>query len=129
MIKKIFFISIFALSLNAFDFKAYDIGGNESNSKTSIIIKAEEFALLPFSNLDIRKDEVNRDGDFTLIFVKVNDTQLEPIKIASNYKYEPIVIKVFKDKKIFDDSTFVTQSEEFLVDKDVIFISIKIQKG
>ncbi|XPV67464.1 MAG: hypothetical protein ACNI25_09060 [Halarcobacter sp.] len=122
MIRNFFLVLICALALNAFEYRAYDIGGNEITSKSSIKLEAEEITLLPFSFLDIKKDDVNLDGDFTLLFGTVNGKKVEPIKLASNYKLQPILIKAFKNGKL------VGESEELFLDKDVIKFSITIQK-
>lgn len=119
---------IFLSTSSAEEYRAYDIGGNEISAKTSIVIEGEEFTLLPFSYLDIKKEDVNLDGDFTLLFGKVNGKELEPIKIASNYKFQPIFVKVFRSNTLFDETTFLIQSKEIFVDEDAVYFSIDLPK-
>lgn len=111
----------------AFEYRAYDIGGNEIAAKSVIKIKGEEYTLLPFSTLDLKKDEINLDGDFILLFAKINGKKIEPIKLASNYKSQTIVVKIFKSSNKFDDSTFITKSEEIYIDADLVFFSIDLK--
>lgn len=126
MIKKILLLCSLVLVLNAYEYRAYDIGGNSENSKVSIKIKEEVFTLLPFSNLDISSDKISLGGDFILLFISINDQKIkEPIKLSSDYKNQAIVLKVFKSDKKFDESTFFLQSNEVYLDKD--FKEIKIE--
>lgn len=128
MLKK--FILFFSLvsAIIAADYRAYDIGGDTLGSTVTINIKGEEYTLLPFSYLDIKKENVNLDGDFTLLIGTVNGKKIEPIKIASNYKFDTIVVKVFKSKTDFDDNTFVMQTKELFIDKDAIRFSLDINE-
>lgn len=128
MIKGFIFLIMLSLYSFAYEYRAYDIGGSELRSKSEIMIKGEVYTLLPFSDIRLKKEEVNLDGDFTLLFGKVNGISIKPIKLASNYKLQNIVIKVFKSNSIFDETTFITESQVFFLDNDFLDFSLTIHK-
>ncbi|WP_108064298.1 hypothetical protein [Poseidonibacter lekithochrous] len=126
MIKKILLLCSLVLVLNAYEYRAYDVGGNSENSKVSANIKGEVLTLLPFSNLDITPEKISLSGDFILLFVSLNNREIkEPIKLSSDYKNQNIVLKVFQSDKKFDESTLLLESKEIYLDSDFRKINIE----
>ena len=114
MMMKIFVIAFLLFSTTyAFDYRAYDIGGGETGSQSFVELQGEKYMLLPFSTLEVSKDDANLDGDFTLLVGKVNGKSVEPIKVASNYKDQLVVVK------LYHEGSFVAQSGEIYLDTDV----------
>lgn len=122
MKKIIAILFIIALTLNAFEFRAYDVGGSDLTSQTKVMIKGKEYTLIPFSNLNLKVKDINLDGDFTLVFPIVNGKKLEPLKLASNYKNQ--VVKV----KVFNEDSLILESEELYLENEVVMFHLNIEK-
>ena len=104
--------------LTASEFRAYDVGGNELGAQSSVELNDKKYVLIPFSYMEVKKGDVNLDGDFTLLFGKVNGKNVEPIKLASNYKFESIVVK------LLDGENVIAESGSIYIDSDVKTFSI-----
>ena len=127
IISAIMYILIFVANLSANEFRAYGIGGDTESSKALINIKGEEYTLLPFSYLNLKIEDMNKDGEYTVFIGKINGKEIAPIKVSSNYKNEYLTIKVFKGSDKFDESTFITQSSDIYTDDSYKFFDLTIE--
>lgn len=124
--KSILAVLFFINTLYAFDYKAFGIGGDLKSAKSSITLNGEVYTLLPFSDLNINQENVNKDGEYTVLIGTINGKEINPIKIASNYRGETFVIKVFKGTNIFNETTLISQSNEIYINNSYEFFNITI---
>lgn len=113
--------------LNASDYRAYGIGGDLESSKSQVTIAGEVYTLLPFSSINVERDDINKDGDYCVLVGELNGKKITPIKIASNYKNNYLSIKVFKGTDDFSDSNLVSKSEEIYTDDSYKFFAVEVQ--
>jgi|GEM_PF-5059081 len=113
-------------SFEEFAFRAWGVGGDKIASKVTFTFKDENYTAIPYSTKDISFLNASTSGNFYLLIGKLNDKDITPIQLSSDYINSDIVVKIFKSKDVFNSSTFVYETNVLFTSGNHQYFNIKL---
>lgn len=108
-----------------FDYRAWGVGGDSNNSKSSFRLNGIDYTMLVYSLVNISPSESSSSNNFTLMSGTVLNKNIPSIQINEDYLNKKVILKIFKSKSVFDDTTLVFKSDEILINSNSIsFLNI-----
>lgn len=108
-----------------YKYRAYSIGGDSPSSRAIFTQDKDIYTAFAFSQKNIEQESTSTLGDFTIILLHVND-DTKQLKLSADYKNSEVIVKVYKNDTLFNESTLVYETSTIYLDENYINQTIQL---
>jgi len=111
------------LTFKMYDYRAWGVGGDTLNSKANIRVNGVTYTVFAYSMLDIEQSNANTGGNVVVVTGDLNGKSFNALALSEDYIDQNLQLKVFESDTLFDETTFVSQSDVKLVSNNQVDFS------
>lgn len=113
-----------------YQYRTWGLGGDEDNSKLTVMVNGVNYTLIAYSNLNIEQSNASTSPDITTFVGTLNSKVItSSFVIANDYNTKDVVIKVFSDENNMTTETLITQSQAITANNSYVTYDITIDNA
>jgi len=113
--------------ISPFEYRAWGMGGDDVNSKLTVMVNGINYTLVSYSKLNIEQSNASTQPDTTVFTGILNQKNItNSFSISNDYNTHEVVIKVFNNDTDFTNDTFLIQSEAIVANNSYLTYNINI---